>query len=268
MIYSDEFLAHLSEYIGGDHNLEMEANTKVDWSRGLLAAVTPYLDLPGASFLDAGCGHGVLSLAAHLEGMEVQAFDFVQKAVDLANTRFLEAKAPITAFHHDVRAEAPTDFAGRFDLVASNQVLEHIPRKDQFTAIRRLCGMVKPGGFLFIDTENSLYPHDRHDTGLPLVRMLAPQFQEALVAKFGKGLDMDEPSFGRRTDLHDYLSYDEIVGATQVLGLDVVNAVMPHGTARQRFLSMTGSHWLYDNIAQYFESERFMPVSALFQKRP
>jgi len=264
--YSQDFLDHLVEYVGPDL-LEMEAHTRVEYAKGFFGSIKPYLDLPGKRMLDAGCGHGVMSLGGHLEGMEVDAFDIVPKAVALTNMRLAENDCPTMAFIHDVREEIPEGFAGAFDLVTNYQVLEHIPRGGQFQALGNLCDMVKPGGFLFIDTENSLYPYDRHDTSLPLVRLLAPAFQKAMVSRLGKELNFYEPSVETRVDLHDYLSYDEVVGAASVLGFDVVNSVIPHGTIRQSFYVLTQSHWFYDNIAQYFAAERFLPISILMQKR-
>jgi 2-polyprenyl-3-methyl-5-hydroxy-6-metoxy-1,4-benzoquinol methylase len=264
--YSEEFDKALTEYIGDPSNFDVEAYTRVDWSDGLLQALTPYMDLDGKSFLDAGCGHGPLALAAYKRHMKVSAFDFVENAVDIANLRFRDAGMQVKATVHDIRAPVPEVHKQAYDLVINFQVLEHLPRSSQFLALRNLCNMVKLGGFLFIDTENAFYPHDRHDTGLPLVRLLAPVFQQKVVEMLGRGLNMNEPSFGGFTDLHDYLSYDEIVGAMKIMGLDVVDSAMPHGSSRQRFFSMTGSHWFYDNIGQYIETERFMPVSLLLQK--
>lgn len=264
--YSLNFLEKLQDYVGDSDQLEMEAHTRTSYMEGFFGSIAPYLDLQGKRMVDAGCGHGVLALGGHLMGMSVEAFDIVPKAVDIANMRFRETGMETVAFEHDLRESIPAGFSGQFDLVTNYQVLEHIPRSGQFQTLRNLCNMVKPGGFLFIDTENSLYPYDRHDTLLPLVRLLAPSFQGALVKKLGKELNFFEPSSKAHVTLHDYLSYDEIVGAATVLGFKVVNSAIPHGDMRQLFLSLTGSHWFYDNIAQFFDAERFMPVSILLQK--
>jgi hypothetical protein len=127
--------------------------------------------------------------------------------------------------------------------------------------------MVRPGGFLFIDTENSLYPYDRHDTFLPLVRLLAPPVAEALVTKLGLAINHVEPSFGRAVALHDYLSYDFLVGAAAILGLDVVDKASPYADMREKLFALTGGHWLHDNVARHFEAERFLPTAVLLQKR-
>jgi 2-polyprenyl-3-methyl-5-hydroxy-6-metoxy-1,4-benzoquinol methylase len=266
--YSDTFITALKAYLSPQDDLEIETYTRVDWVTDGLRAMGVYLEVEGLSFVDAGCGHGPFALAAHNLGMRVSGFDFVKQAVDVANLRFKDIGVPVVMTVHDIRDAVPPEHREAHDLVISSQVLEHLPRSDQFTAIRNLCDMVRPGGFLFIDTENSLCPHDRHDTGLPLVRLLAPAYQSALVEMLGKGINKNEISFGKWIQLHDYLSYDELVGAMKMMGFEAVNSDIPYGTPRNRFFSITGSHWLYDNIAQYFESERFMPVSALFQKTP
>jgi 2-polyprenyl-3-methyl-5-hydroxy-6-metoxy-1,4-benzoquinol methylase len=263
--YSDAFISALTEYVGSE-SIEMEAYTKVEWAAGLFGSFKPYLDLAGKRYLDAGCGHGALAAGALNEGMLVDGFDLDDKGVHLTNLRLCEVGAPASAFVHDIRDPIPAQFEEAFDLVTSFQVLEHLPRGDQFTGLRRLAGMVKQGGFLFIDTENSLYPYDRHDTLLPLVRLLAPSVHGALAVKLGRSFSIWEPSLQEATSLHHYLSYDEVLGALGVLGFEVVDSVIPHGTMRQLFRVMTGSDWFYETIAQHFEAERFLPISALFQK--
>ena len=264
--YSQNFLESLRKYVA-PAELEMEAHTRVSYMDGFFGSIAPYLDLKGKRMVDAGCGHGVFALGGHLMGMSVEAFEIRPDGVELSNMRFREVGMDTVAFQHDLREAVPAGFVAQFDLVINYQVLEHIPRAGQFRTIRNLCDMVKPGGFLFIDTENSLYPYDQHDTLLPLVRFLAPPFRDALVNKLGKEINYYEPSFGEKVKIHDYLSYDEVVGAATILGFKVVNNVIPHGDMRQLFLSLTGSHWFYETFAQYIDAERFLPISMLFQKQ-
>ena len=126
--------------------------------------------------------------------------------------------------------------------------------------------MVKPGGFLYIETENSLYPYDRHDTRLPLIRLLAPAAQEFLAKRLGRGLDYWEHSFDRAVTLHEYLSYDQLIGAAAALGFEAINNVLPYADMKSKFTALTGGDWLYENIGRYFEAERFLPISVLLKK--
>ena len=169
--------------------------------------------------------------------------------------------------HADLRKPLPIkDWGGAFDIVFCYQVLEHIPRGEQFAALSNLFQLVAPGGFLFIDTENSLCPYDRHDSHTWLVRLLSQRTYDPIIHALGKGLNFFEPSAGRAVQTRDYLSYDELFGAASVSGFGVLNSTMPHEDKKQSLRVLTGSDWLHDNILQYFDSERFSPISVLWKR--
>lgn len=269
--YSEEFITAIAEYSGSklegrtDH-LRLELQTKRQWMHWFFDACQPYMDFSGRSFLEVGCGTGYTSVAAAERGMQVEATDFVEKACELAGWRFREHGLSANVFVSDLRDVTKADQMGRYGFVFCSQVLEHIPRAGQFPALRHLLEMVAPEGFLYINTENSMYPYDRHDTKLPLIRLLSQVHAISLTKALGRSLDVAEASFGEAITIHDYLTYDEIVGAARVMGFEVVNPFMPYGTARSMLKVLTGSDWLYDNVAQYFDVERFLPVSVLLKR--
>ncbi len=267
--YSETFRNAIKHYTGAStpERLEIELNTRIDWVKSFLTACAPYAKIEGSRFIDVGCGTGVAGISAwELGARSITAFDYSKEAVHISNMRFEEHCAPIKAQEGNLISPIASGLREEFDFVYCYQVIEHIPREMQFRALKSLFDLVAPGGVVHIDTENSLYPYDRHDTRLPLVRLLSGNLARDLVARLGRGLDMMEPSFGGRVQIHDYLSYDEIIGAALISGLEVVDPFVPHGNARQMFLSMTGSHWFYETFAQYLDVERFMPISLIVRK--
>ena len=268
--YSERFLSTIAAFVTGDaaargDEVELELTTRFGYALDFLRACGTYLTLPGRRFLEVGSGTGNVVTAAAALGAVTTATDTMAQCVEITRERIAEHGLAAQVFQHDIRS-APLAPDGAFDFVFCYQVLEHMPRRDQFIALGRLMDLVAEGGHLFIDTENALCPFDRHDTQLWLPRILRPEHQSALVRAFGKAIDYYEPSFGGTVELHDYLSYDEIVGAAGIKGFTVVNPFMPHRDGRQYARVVTGSDWLYDAILKYIAFERFSPVALLLRK--
>jgi ribosomal protein L11 methyltransferase len=111
--------------------------------------------LAGASYLDAGCGSGILSIAAvHLGAREVVAFDHDPESVEnaLENLEVNHVSDRVRAFTGEAH-----QLKGSFDVVGANiiaNVLEEI-RDD-------LVRLVRPGGRLLL---SGLFAEDRARTG-------------------------------------------------------------------------------------------------------
>lgn len=270
--YSPEFENAVAEYATGNPSdrsdkTTFELYTKLGYAHGFFAFCERYFDLSRKRFIEVGCDTGYVSVAAAQRGAATYSIDVVDKALALAAQRFREHSIPGVIVHADLRQLLPIEkWGGAFDIVFCYQVLEHIPRSEQFTALSNLFQLVAPGGFLFIDTENSLCPYDRHDSHTWLVRLLSQRTYDPIIQALGKGLNFFEPSAGCAVQTRDYLSYDELFGAASVSGVEVVNSTMPHEDKKQSLRVLTGSDWLHDNILQYFDSERFSPISVLWKR--
>jgi 2-polyprenyl-6-hydroxyphenyl methylase/3-demethylubiquinone-9 3-methyltransferase len=113
-------------------------------------------ELTGLTFLDAGCGSGLFSLAALLLGArEVRAFDFDPDSV--ATTRsLLQDRAPVDARWRVERGSildrALVESLGQWDVVYSWGVLHHTG--DMRAAWENVARLVGPGGRLFISIYN------------------------------------------------------------------------------------------------------------------
>jgi 2-polyprenyl-3-methyl-5-hydroxy-6-metoxy-1,4-benzoquinol methylase len=270
--YSQEFENAVAEYTTGDpadrsDKTLFELYTKLGYAHSFFAFCERYFNLSGKRFIEVGCGTAYVSVAAAQRGADTYSTDVVEKALSLAAQRFREHSLSGVIAQTDLRKPLPIrEWGGPFDIVFCYQVLEHIPRSEQFRALANLFQLVAPDGFLFIDTENSLCPYDRHDSHTWLVRLLSQRTYDPIIQALGKGLNFFEPSAGRTVQTRDYLSYDELFGAASVSGFEILNSTMPHEDKRQSLRVLTGSDWLHDNILQYLDSERFSPISVLWKR--
>ena len=110
--------------------------------------------LAGRRFLDAGCGSGLFSLAAHRLGADVVSIDFDPQSV--ACTRMLQQRFAVSdAWPVDEGSVLDGDFLatlGRFDEVYSWGVLHHTG--DLWAAVQTVTRSVAVGGRLTIALYN------------------------------------------------------------------------------------------------------------------
>jgi SAM-dependent methyltransferase len=111
-------------------------------------------DLTGLTFLDVGCGSGLMSLAADEMGAKVTAFDYDAESV-ATTVAMRDAARGSTAY--DVMQGSALDDAfvsglGQFDIVYSWGVLHHTG--DLWLACQTVVQTVKPGGLLAIAIYN------------------------------------------------------------------------------------------------------------------
>lgn len=120
-------------------------------------------DLAGRTFLDAGSGSGLFSLAAHRLGAQVTSFDFDPKSVACTTelrSRFAAGSSRWRIEEGSVLDAAYLDTLGRFDVVYSWGVLHHTGQ--MWTAIDNVSKLVTPGGKLFIALYNDQGPVSRY----------------------------------------------------------------------------------------------------------
>lgn len=113
-------------------------------------------DIEGSSFLDAGCGSGLFSLAAtQLGASPVHSFDIDGESVATASAlrqRFEPATPSWKIERGDVLDAAYIEALGRWDIVYSWGVLHHTG--DMRHAWENVARTVAPGGRLFISIYN------------------------------------------------------------------------------------------------------------------
>lgn len=119
---------------------------RMRWLRRLLDRLEP-----GSSVLDLGCGSGDPADIEIAKEHRVTGVDISQTQIDLARQN-----VPTGHFLHGDAASVEFP-AGSFDAVVSFYTLEHIPRNEHATVLRRIYGWLRPEGFLLISTEAGEY---------------------------------------------------------------------------------------------------------------
>lgn len=117
-----------------------------------LEMVRRHVDLEGAAVLDVGCGIGTYvrafrAFSDDVHGIEVEAERVAEASLELPNIVLGVGEA----------LPYPDD---RFDLVFSNEVIEHVA-DDRATAAE-MVRVTRPGGAIVAFAPNRLYPFETH----------------------------------------------------------------------------------------------------------
>ena len=112
----------------------------------------PEADEPfkGLTFLDVGCGGGLITEPLARLGADVTAIDAAERNIEVAKLHAAEGRLDI-----DYRVMQPEDLArtgATFDVVINLEVVEHVADLNAFMAAS--AAMVKPGGGMVLSTIN------------------------------------------------------------------------------------------------------------------
>ncbi|MGA2435811.1 MAG: class I SAM-dependent methyltransferase, partial [Bryobacteraceae bacterium] len=116
--------------------------------------IASMLGPPPASLLDIGCSTGVFVSAMLARGYQACGIDVSEECIRLGCERLR------TQFPEAIGNVRVGDFlsypfeAGSYDLVFSNDVLEHIPPDEADDFLSKVFQVLKPGGLLWIITVN------------------------------------------------------------------------------------------------------------------
>ncbi|HEY6275006.1 MAG TPA: class I SAM-dependent methyltransferase [Streptosporangiaceae bacterium] len=139
--------------------VEIVDEARVASARDSLLKALPVATLAGRTFLDAGCGSGLFSLAACQLGARVHAFDYDPQSVQAATElrRRFAADSDWTIEQGSILDPRFVAGLGRFDIVYSWGVLHHTG--ELWRGLAASAGLVAPGGLLYVSIYN--------DQGLP-----------------------------------------------------------------------------------------------------
>ncbi|RMH92977.1 bifunctional 2-polyprenyl-6-hydroxyphenol methylase/3-demethylubiquinol 3-O-methyltransferase UbiG [Lysobacter pythonis] len=116
-----------------------------------LGYVAERAELTDATWLDVGCGAGLLSEALAAAGARVTAIDLAPELIEVAKLHQLEAGHRIDYRLQSVESLA-AEMPGAFDAITCMEMLEHVP--DPGSVIGACARLLKPGGRLFLSTLN------------------------------------------------------------------------------------------------------------------
>ena len=178
--------------------------------------------LEGKTALDVGCGAGLLAEPLARLGAQVTAIDAAPELVAAAR-----AHAEGQGLAIDYQAGAVEALQGRFDLVTSMEVIEHVADPGAFIAA--LAARLAPGGLLILSTPNRTalsrllmvtiaegigrIPKGTHDHD----KFITPEEMKGMLAAVGlRVIDCEGIAFSPMRGLHlsEDLSLNYLVAAT------------------------------------------------------
>jgi len=202
------------------------AEAQYRWAADTLALHAPYVDLTGATLLDAGCGLGgkAVYYAEHgcsrVEGIDADP-DYIAEAQAFAADR----GAVNATFQVGQLDELPYP-SDEFDIVMMNDVLEHVVRPRLSSTLLACKRVLRPGGVLCIDFS----PWTAHDAAhlydyirIPWCQVL---FSDETLIRVTRRLN-PRPTHGTLTIVEHFqelnrLTFDEFRGLVDGLGFKIV----------------------------------------------
>jgi 2-polyprenyl-6-hydroxyphenyl methylase/3-demethylubiquinone-9 3-methyltransferase len=106
--------------------------------------------LKGLSFLDVGCGGGIVAEPLARLGGEVIGIDPAEENIEAAKLH--AGKSGLAIDYRATTVEELAESGAAFDLVIASEVVEHVADLDFFVA--RSAALVKPGGLMIVTTIN------------------------------------------------------------------------------------------------------------------
>lgn len=143
--------------------------------------------LRGCTFLDAGSGSGLFSLAAgRLGAARVHSFDYDPRSVATTQTlkqRFTPTAEDWTIEQGSVLDEAYLQRLGKWDIVYSWGVLHHTG--DMWRALNNVAELVADGGLLFISIYNDQQWLSHFWRSVKTLYNQRPEYRRGIFALFG-----------------------------------------------------------------------------------
>ncbi|WP_028453798.1 bifunctional 2-polyprenyl-6-hydroxyphenol methylase/3-demethylubiquinol 3-O-methyltransferase UbiG [Chitinilyticum aquatile] len=113
--------------------------------------IDEFAGIHGKSFLDVGCGGGILSEGLAERGATVTGIDLAEKSLKVAKMHQMESGLAVE--YRCIPVEELAESAPEsFDVVTCMEMLEHVP--EPASVIAACMRLAKPGGWVFFSTLN------------------------------------------------------------------------------------------------------------------
>ena len=149
--------------------------------QAIVARLNLYVPLAGKTVLDVGCGFGDLLLEANTLGANVFGIDPDYDWIVTGNAWLTSKRVP--AALGIAVGEALPFRNDCFDVIISNQVLEHV--RNPLSIICEMARVLKPGGACYINFPNYLLPIELHYR-VPWIPFLPKTLGKAYLAILGR----------------------------------------------------------------------------------
>ncbi len=133
---------------------------QANWHNNKLIVLEKILELTQAkSVLDLGTGSGNFELKFARKLKEIVGIDYNDQAIKFLREKLTGKKIKnVKLINADLREISKTKIEGKFDLVVSTDVIEHLKIKDAINLVSSLTRLLKTKGFVCIITPNYKSP--------------------------------------------------------------------------------------------------------------
>lgn len=168
---------------------------------------------PGLKMLEVGAGLCLFSVFLRKQGYDITALEPSVSGFgkfEIAKRVILDAYADLNLRVLEFPAQNLESCNDRFDLIFSNNVLEHIPELEE--AWLGMCAVLKPKGMMVHNCPNYFFPYEPH-LGIPILKFF-PQLSEFF---FRKRVD----KYRAIWDSLNFVTYFDIRRISRIHGMDV-----------------------------------------------
>ncbi|KAJ3655919.1 hypothetical protein Zmor_015026 [Zophobas morio] len=147
---------------GSLRGLQTFNKCRIPWIKNRLIAVgviKPDVDetccFQELSFLEVGCGGGILSEDLSRLGCQVTGLDANETLINIAKNHAHLSQLTNLSYVHGTIQDYATQNRERYDVVVSSETIEHVSEKEEFVKFCVQC--LKPGGSIFMTTPNKTW---------------------------------------------------------------------------------------------------------------
>jgi len=128
-------------------------------AKRIIRVLREFKSLGNCKVLDAGCGYGAISLELAKKCSRVVGIDVNERTVRGAKENAKKSGRKNVSFRAE-NSEKLSFNPGKFDIVVSYQVLEHVNNQKKY--LRELKRVMKGNGVLYLATPNRFWPIEPH----------------------------------------------------------------------------------------------------------